>query len=499
MIKFLQNESIRVVDDICPNTTVLEYLRSHESKSGTKEGCASGDCGACTVVVAEIDGEDIAYKSINSCIAPIGTLHGKQLITVEDLANDDSLHCVQQAMVDCHGSQCGFCTPGFIMSLFALYQSKSEFGTHECDEYLGGNLCRCTGYQPILNAAKKISNNERNDKFIQNKERTMTTLKALNDPNRFISLTHNDKQFYWPQSKQQLTDLLSENPHARLCAGSTDLALEITQQHKTLPTLIYTGAVSELTLIEVSSAYVEIGGAVTYEQAMPVLQELYPDLVKILLRLGSKQIRNVATFGGNIGNASPIGDTPPCFIALGADIVLDKQGEERTMPLEDYFIDYKKTRLQPGEYISLIRVPKLQVNQLFKTYKISKRIDDDISAVAAAFKLTFEHENGQCLVSDARISFGGMAGVPKRSSQAEKVLNGSVWDECTVSRAMAAMEEDFSPMSDVRASSAYRMQVAKNLLYKCYLESLDEDACFNIEESLNVLNLTAVESPSAQR
>lgn len=473
MIEFLLNEVPRSLGQICPNTTVLQYLREHERKTGTKEGCASGDCGACTVVIGEVVDDRVKYISINSCIALIGSLHGKQLVTVEDL-EQEKLHPVQQAMVDKHGSQCGFCTPGFVMSLFALYQNTQDFDNHDCEQYLAGNLCRCTGYQPIVNAAQSFNGAIRQDQFFDNMKNTVSSLSALQAKHTTASLNFNGKQFYWPRSVEDLSRLMFENPEARLVAGSTDLALEVTQQGKDIGALIYLGAIEELSQIEISSDHIRIGSAVTYESALPVLHEHYPDFAKMVLRLGSKQIRNVATFGGNIGNASPIGDTPPCFIALGATLILTKGKQSRSINIEDFFVDYKKTCLQDGEYISSIEMPRISDNQFLKVYKISKRIDDDISAVLAAFCITLVSQEGGRYVGDARLAYGGMAGVPKRATNAEKALVGQPWNESSIAHAMKAMESDFQPMSDVRASAGYREQVAKNLLYKCYLDSVDE-------------------------
>ena len=494
MIKFFLNESLKEADDICPNTTVLEYLRLHEKKVGTKEGCASGDCGACTVAVGELNDGVLSYKNINSCISLIGSLHGKQLLSVEDLSDSASgLHPTQQAMVDCHGSQCGFCTPGFVMSLFSLYQDKSEFNKHECEQYLAGNLCRCTGYQPILNAAEAFNATARDDKFIRARDRMTENLRLLKEANESAALFHAGNVYFLPRSINELSALLSEHKGARLCAGTTDLALEITQQNKQINTLIYTACVDELTQVHVGEDLVEIGAAVSYEQALPVVQIHFPAFVDMILRLGSKQVRNVATFGGNIGNASPIGDTPPCFIALGAELVLVHAKQKRSIQVEDYFIDYKKTDLKEGEFIKSVNIPKLKQMDLFKTYKISKRIDDDISAVAAAFKFSFTIEAGQKIISDARIAFGGMAGTPKRATCAEQQLIGLPWSEATINDAMIALEKDFTPLDDVRASAAYRMQIAKNLLYKCYLESSDSDLSLTIE-SVDVSNFFAVKS-----
>jgi len=477
MIEFLLNEVPRSLSKICPNTTVLQYLRNHEFKTGTKEGCASGDCGACTVVIGDVVDNRVEYKSINSCIALIGSLHGKQLVTVEDLENE-RLHPVQQTMVDEHGSQCGFCTPGFVMSLFSLYQNKQKFDSHDCAQYLAGNLCRCTGYQPIVNAAKSLNGGKRHDQFLNNMKKTVLSLSALQAKHTTAYLSFNGKEFYGPTSVDDLLKLMSENPDARLIAGSTDLALEVTQQRNELGTLIYLGAIEELRKIEVSTNYIMIGSGVTFESALPVLHEHYPDFAKMVLRLGSKQIRNVATFGGNVGNASPIGDTPPCFIALDAKLTLVTGDQTRSIDIEDFFVDYKKTCLRDGEYISSIEIPRLSGNQLFKVYKISKRIDDDISAVLAAFSITLIDREGDTYVEGARLAYGGMAGIPKRAKNAENALIGLRWDKSSVALAMKAIKSDFKPMSDVRASAEYREQVAKNLLYKCYLDSFDEQ---NIE------------------
>lgn len=487
MIKFLLNDSPQEVTQVCPNTTVLDYLRLKENATGTKEGCASGDCGACTVVVGEAVNNTIQYKSINSCISLIGSLHGKQLVTVEHLQDKD-LHPVQQAMVDCHGSQCGFCTPGFVMSLFSLYQNETTFDDHDIEQHLAGNLCRCTGYKPIIDAAKQVCGTARDDQFIRNQSATLLALESLREGG--VALEHNGKRYFSPTSNQELSALLAEHKEARLCAGTTDLALEITQQLKDIESLVFTGSIDELKQIQVSDSHIEIGSAVTYEDAMPVLQEHYPAFVNMLLRLGSKQVRNVGTFGGNIGNASPIGDTPPCFIALNAELVLESAQGERRLKIDEYFLDYKKTSLKAGEFIAKIRVPKLLSQEYFKTYKISKRIDDDISAVAAAFKVRFSDVDGRKVVDDVRLSFGGMAGVPKRAAHAESALLGSTWSESSIGTAMQAMEQDFTPLSDVRASASYRMQVAKNLLYKYYLESQADQKTLTIE-NVNVSSLMA--------
>ncbi len=430
MIRFLLNREIRVEERLDPNLTVLDYLRRHLGKTGTKEGCASGDCGACTVVVGElVTGEDgaerIRYRSLNSCLTFVSALHGKQLITVEDLKHQDRLHDVQQAMVDCHGSQCGFCTPGFVMSLFALQKNSAGADPAKAHEALAGNLCRCTGYRPILDAAEQACCHKRADQFDD-----------------------------------------GANPQARLLAGGTDLALEVTQFHRELPVMIYVGHIREMKRIEVGVNCLEIGAATPLTDCYQALAADYPDFGELLQRFASLQIRNQGTLGGNIGNASPIGDAPPLLIALGAKIVLRRGERRRELPLEEYFLDYKVTAREEGEFIEKILVPRAQPSQAFKAYKVSKRIDDDISAVCAAISLDLE--DGR--IARARVAFGGMAAIPKRAAACEAALQGARLEAASFERAAAALANDFTPLSDFRASKEYRLLTAQNLLRKCFLE-----------------------------
>ncbi|MCD5974765.1 xanthine dehydrogenase small subunit [Pseudomonas quasicaspiana] len=470
MIQFLLNNELRTEHSLDPNLTVLNYLREHLHKSGTKEGCASGDCGACTVVVGELEtdaqGEDsLRYRSLNSCLTFVASLHGKQLISVEDLKHQGKLHSVQQAMVDCHGSQCGFCTPGFVMSLFALQKNSAQPDSHKTHEALAGNLCRCTGYRPILDAAEQSCGKRQPDQFDERKTQTIARLRSIT-PTQTGELNDGDKRCLVPQTVADLAQLYEAHPQARLLAGGTDLALEVTQFHRPLPVMIYVGNVAELKRIEHFDDRMEIGAATPLTDCYAALSAEYPDFGELLQRFASLQIRNQGTLGGNIGNASPIGDSPPLLIALGAQIVLRKGDTRRTLALEDYFIDYRVTARQESEFIETIIVPKAKAQRAFRAYKVSKRLDDDISAVCAAFNLYVEDGS----IVDARVAYGGMAAIPKRAAACEKALKGAPWTSETVERACQALAEDFTPLSDFRASKEYRLLSAQNLLRKYFIE-----------------------------
>ncbi|MDI5991438.1 xanthine dehydrogenase small subunit [Pseudomonas sp. MDMC216] len=465
MIQFLLNRELRTEHALDPNVTVLNYLREHVGKTGTKEGCASGDCGACTVVVGELDGDRVRYRTLNSCLTFVSSLHGKQLITVEDLKHQGKLHSVQQAMVDCHGSQCGFCTPGFIMSLFALQKNSSGYDKGATMEALAGNLCRCTGYRPIIDAAEQACCQKQPDQFDAFESNTVAQLQAI-APRETAELNSGDKRCLVPLTVADLADLYAANPEARLLAGGTDLALEVTQFHRELPVMIYVGHIEDMKRIEVTDKDIEIGAAAALSDCYEALSREYPDFGELLHRFASLQIRNQGTLGGNIGNASPIGDAPPLLIALGAQIALRQGNTRRILPLQDYFLDYKVTARQEAEFIEKIIVPRAQANQAFRAYKVSKRLDDDISAVCAAFNLTIVDG----VVTEARIAFGGMAAIPKRASACEAALVGSAWYPGVIERACNALGEDFTPLSDFRASKEYRLLTAQNLLRKFFLE-----------------------------
>ena len=465
MIRFLLKAQEHQVEDVDPNTSALDYIRDTLGLTGTKEGCASGDCGACTVVTGEIHQGEMRYRAINSCITPLGNLHGLQLITVEDLQQGQALHPVQQAMVDEHGSQCGFCTPGFVMSMFAHLKTHDNPQRDEILESLGGNLCRCTGYRPIIDAAVQMYESGGKDSFSDQQAQTIAELNRIADSTDVIQLQGNGRRYLAPRSLANLAAALLEYPEARLVAGATDLALEMTQGLKEIDTLIFTGQVPELLDCSDDGDDLRIGAAVSLSDCKNVLLKHWPDLAELLERLGSLQIRNQGTLGGNVANASPIGDMPPALLALNASLVLRRGDVSRVIPVAEFYISYKVTALQDGELIEQILIPKPADSDWFQTYKISKRLEDDISAVCGAFNLRIE----QGLVSSAAIAFGGMAEIPRHASQCELALVGQPWQQDTIDSAMAALETDFSPIDDFRASAAYRMHVARNLLQRLFI------------------------------
>ena len=471
-VRFILAGKVEEVRNCDPTRTVLEYLREDKGLTGTKEGCAEGDCGACTVVIGELHDNGIRYRAVNSCIQFLPTLDGKQLVTIEELTQGNAqatseLHAVQQAMVEQHGSQCGFCTPGFVMSLFAMYHNKPESHLERADINLGlaGNLCRCTGYAPIVRAAEQVLKAQRNDDFTDNKNQNIELLKSI-QPGRSLEFGNENGRFYAPRSINELCDLLLEHPRAVMVAGATDAGLWVTKQNRKLGTVIYLGAVTELKRIEDRGAYLHIGAAVTYTDATEAITARYPAFTPLIERIGATQVRNAGTIGGNIANGSPIGDMPPGLIAIGAKLALRSKQGQRIFALEDYFVSYGKQDLRTGECIEQILLPKQPEGQLFATYKISKRFEQDISAVCGAFSLQIKN----AMIHSARVCFGGMAETPKRATCCEQALNGKTWDQQTITDAMQAMLEDYTPISDMRASAKYRMRVAQNLLQRFFLE-----------------------------
>jgi xanthine dehydrogenase small subunit len=466
-IRFLLNNEEFSLADINPNTTLLQFLRGHLKKVGTKEGCASGDCGACTVVLGEVSNKQkMHYKTVNACITLLPSLHAKQLITVEDLRHQGQLHSVQQSMVGHHGSQCGFCTPGFIMSMFALNKKHQSPTRDQTTEALSGNLCRCTGYRSIIDAAMKTQNQA--DQFEDSSSATVERLQAIADDSAdtTLELNGNGCRAFSPQSIDELARLSARYPEARLVAGGTDLCLQITQNLNQFDTLISTLDVPELCQVDVSQSGFTIGAAASYSQFIAPLTQQYPEWGAMIERLGSLQIRNLGTLGGNIANASPIGDMPPVLIAMGATLRLRNGDNVRDLSVEDFFIDYKVTALETGEFLQSIFIPKSVDAAHLKIYKVSKRFDDDISAVLAAIKVQLE--NGK--VSTIDVAFGGMAAIPKRAAKCESMLLNQDWNEATIERAAIALAEDFTPLSDARASREYRLQVAQNLLRRAFIE-----------------------------
>jgi xanthine dehydrogenase small subunit len=473
-IRFLLGEETVEVLSFDPQLTVLEWLRNEARRKGSKEGCAEGDCGACTVVLGELRDGTISYRAFNACILLLATLDGKQLITVEDLAVD-GLHPVQQAMVDQHGSQCGFCTPGFVMSLFAMYhdQDRAEQSARQAiDEGLAGNLCRCTGYVPIVKAARQALGQPASDHFVRHRELTIRALEKIQP----VTATHVEwegRHFFSPRSLSELSRLLVEYPEAVMVAGATDVGLWITKQLRCMDVLVHTGHVMELQKLAVDPIRerLEIGAAVSYSNAMDILGETYPDFMPMLSRLGAVQVRNAGTIGGNIANGSPIGDMPPPLIALQARLVLRSSSGRRELDLEDYFVAYGKQDLRPGEFIEKVLLPLPGEGRVFRVYKLSKRFDQDISSVCAAFAMTLWDDE----VTEIRICYGGMAGIPARARGAERALLGQKWTLENIEQAKSAMADDFQPISDWRAGSEYRMLAAQNLLQRFFLETTIEE------------------------
>ena len=461
-ISYIRNERIVEIKNPNSNETVLNYIRTKLKKTGSKEGCAEGGCGACTVVVGELKNNEINYKAINSCITLLPTLQGKQLIIVEDLVSKDgSLHPVQKAMVNYHGSQCGFCTPGFVMALFSMYKRYSKFEDDTIKDSISGNLCRCTGYQPIIKAAKSLEN--QSDHFSISQQNTINLLKKISS--RSLSIYQNDQKYFAPRNIRELKKILKKNINAVLLSGGTDLSLRVTKERKNINSIIYMNSVKGLNYIKNNNKYIDIGASTPLIDLENYIKKYYPDFTKILKRYGSPQIRNVGTVAGNIATASPIGDCLPLLLSLNAKIILHNAKKTRILNLDNFFIDYRKTRLKKGEFIQSVRIPLFK-NSIFKAYKISKRFDDDISSVCAAYNLKIIKNK----IKDIRIAYGGMAAVPKRAIFCEKILLNSLFTDKILGRAKEALEKDFKPIGDMRASGLYRIEVAKNLLEKCFIE-----------------------------
>jgi xanthine dehydrogenase large subunit len=455
------------VGGLSPTTTLLNFLRDGQALTGSKEGCAEGDCGACTVVVGERVGESVHFTAVNACIQFLSMLEGKSVITVDGLKSPaGELHPVQQAMVDEHGSQCGFCTPGFVMMLYAAMLNGEALGPDASPDVLAGNLCRCTGYGPIAAVAAKIDGVQLPDWDRERIEADTAWIEARADTET-VRLEEGGQVCFSPATADALADCLGEHPDAVMVAGATDVGLWVTKARRRLQTLVHLGRVRELQDIGERDGKLVIGAGVTYERAIDTIAGHWPDFAEMMRRIGARQVRAAGTIGGNIANGSPIGDTPPAIIVLDAELVLRKGGERRRLPIERFFIDYGKQDLAPGEFLEAVEVPLPGPGAAFRSYKISKRFDQDISAVCGCFAV--QVADGK--VSSARVAFGGMAAVPARARAVEAALIGQPWTLETCEAAAEKFADDFTPISDMRASAGYRMAVARNLMRRYFLET----------------------------
>ncbi len=453
MIRFLLNGLDVALDNPDPTMTLQDYLRETRGLTGTKEGCNEGDCGACTVSVASLEGDSLTHRAVNACILFLPQLHGKSVHTVEGITGPDGeLHPVQQAMVDHHGSQCGFCTPGFVMSLYTAHRD----GRTDFDDVLAGNLCRCTGYAPIIRAAEAAAAIAQPKWLVDEADH----IRALDDGQDLML----DDGFL-PATLDSFANWYAANPGATIVGGATDVGLWVTKMLKNIAPVVFLHRLTELAEIKTTAEGIRIGAGVTIARLRGAMAGLHPDFAELLRRYGSVQVRNSATIGGNIANGSPIGDSPPALIALGATVTLRHGKDRREIPLEDFFIAYGKQNRKPGEFVESIFIPA-QPDTL-RCYKISKRFDQDISAQCGCFNITVKDGT----VTAARIAFGGMAATPKRANAVETALIGQPWNEETIRAAMTKLATDYQPISDMRASADYRLKTAANLLQRYYVES----------------------------
>jgi xanthine dehydrogenase small subunit len=469
-IRFILNDEEITLTDVKPDTTLLDWLRLERRLRGSKEGCAEGDCGACTVLVGRVQGDEIIYDSVTGCIRFVGSLHGTHVVTIEHLrGKDGQLHPVQQAMVDEHGSQCGFCTPGFVMSLYGLWMRDPKPSQAAIEKALQGNLCRCTGYAPIIRAGKAMSSYGAPEADPLHAERIALKSKiaAIHDRSR-VDIGEGADRIIVPASLDDFAEVYEANPGATIVAGSTDVGLWVTKFLRPIGPVIFIGHLQELRRIAENDSEVRFYAGVSYSDALPVIAGIFPDLAELWSRIAGEQVRNMGTIGGNIANGSPIGDTPPPFIALGAKLHLRKGSHRREIKLEDYFLAYGKQDRQPGEFVESVTIPFLPAGEKFAVYKISKRKDEDISALCGAFRV-FVNDVG--VVGMARIAFGGMAATPKRAKAVEAALVGKPWTLDTIEAVMPLFAEDYQPISDMRASAEYRLLSGQNLLKRFFLET----------------------------
>lgn len=471
-IRFLLNDREVTLHDVAATDTLLDHLRLTARLRGTKEGCAEGDCGACTVLVGRLEGGALRYQPVNACIRFLASCDGSHVVTVEHLrGTDGGLHPVQRAMVDHHGSQCGFCTPGIVMALYALWMENPTPSEPEVERALQGNLCRCTGYAPIIRAALAMGAHGTTDPLMDERAQVAARLAEWADGAR-VEVTNGPSRAILPASVDDLAQVITQNPDARIVAGATDVGLWVTKFLRDLPVAVFIGHLHDLRAVTETEDALHIGALVSYEDARAPLVTHFPHMARYWDRIAGWQVRAMGTLGGNIANGSPIGDTPPPFIALGARLVLRKGAARREIPLEEFFIDYGKQDRAPGEFVEKIILPKPAPGTLHAAYKLSKRRDEDITAVALGMALSVSDGT----ITGAKLAFGGMAATPKRAAHAEAALVGQPFALGTLQNAAKALPRDFTPLSDMRASADYRMRAAQNLLTRFWLEQSGEAA-----------------------
>lgn len=471
-IVFIQDGEIKRISmgmkGIQPTTTVLNYLRNSSDHKGTKEGCAEGDCGACTVVIAEIaETNKLKYTAIDSCLVFMPMLHGKQLLTIENLKTADKLHPVQQEMVDKNGSQCGYCTPGFVMSLFALFKENKQASQDDIRDALTGNLCRCTGYRPIIEAASSACAQGNTDHFSKMEYEVIQKLKLIQSENNALCHTSSEQSYFQPTSIQEALKILSEHPDALLIQGATDVALRVTKKHEVLRKILDLSAVSELKTLQDKSNEMVFGSGMSLEAVKENTEHTFPALYKMLAVFGSRQIRSLATLGGNLGSASPIGDTLPVLMALNARIELQSLSGKREIRMNEFVIGYRKTQKQGNEIISAVIIPKMNKDSIISSYKVSKRKDLDISTVSSGFSLKFKNDE----ISEAILAYGGMAEKTKRATSAESFLIGKKWTRENAEKAGEFVYSEYTPLSDARSGAEFRRLAARNLVLKFWDET----------------------------